>query len=184
MIDDPAGRKNKDHRTDARARAARGRSLRYLVPEAALRYIEELSITGLTSNPTIFDKAISKGDSYDDQIVELHERGLEPEQRFFELALADLREAAGMFEPVNRRTDGVDGWVSLEVSPLLADDAEKTIEQAADVINQAELVRYQLQELPKLAGDADIAQVAASGAIINCREVPKKAHATSGRMLA
>jgi transaldolase len=101
------------------------------------RYIDELSVTGLTSNPTIFDKAISAGDSYDEQILELHERGLEPEQRFFELALTDLREAAGMFEPTNQRTDGVDGWVSLEVSPLLADDAKATIAQVADLHSRA-----------------------------------------------
>ncbi|MEK6273032.1 MAG: transaldolase [Actinomycetota bacterium] len=101
------------------------------------RYIDELSITGLTSNPTIFDKAISGGDAYDEQIVELHERGLEPEQRFFELALTDLREAARMFEPINQRTEGVDGWVSLEVSPLLADDARATIAQVADLHSRA-----------------------------------------------
>jgi transaldolase len=101
------------------------------------RYLDELSITGLTSNPTIFDKAISQGDSYDEQIAELHTRGLEPEQRFFELALTDLREAARMFEPINQRTDGVDGWVSLEVSPLLADDAQATIEQVADLHSRA-----------------------------------------------
>jgi transaldolase len=101
------------------------------------RYIDELSITGLTSNPTIFDKAISEGDSYDEQTLGLHERGLEPEQRFFELALTDLREAARMFEPINQRTDGVDGWVSLEVSPLLADDAGATIGQVADLHSRA-----------------------------------------------
>ena len=102
------------------------------------RYIDELSITGLTSNPTIFDKAISGSDTYDQHIVELHGRGLEPEQAFFELALADLRAAARMFEPVNQRTDGVDGWVSLEVSPLLADDAKATIEQVAKLHRRAE----------------------------------------------
>ena len=102
------------------------------------RYIDELSITGLTSNPTIFDKAISSGDAYDEQIVELHERGLEPEPAFFELALADLRDAARMFEPINQRTDGVDGWVSLEVSPLLADDAKGTITQVAELHSRAE----------------------------------------------
>jgi transaldolase len=107
---------------------------RTMLRDGTLRhYIDELSVTGLTSNPTIFDKAISAGDSYDEQIVELHERGLELEQRFFELALTDLREAAGMFEPINNRTDGVDGWVSLEVSPLLADDAKATIAQVADL---------------------------------------------------
>lgn len=101
------------------------------------RYIDELSITGLTSNPTIFDKAISEGDAYDEHIVELHERGLDPEPGFFELALADLRDAARMFEPINKRTDGVDGWVSLEVSPLLADDAQATIAQVADLHSRA-----------------------------------------------
>jgi len=102
------------------------------------RYIDELSITGLTSNPTIFDKAISAGDAYDEQIVELHERGLDPEPAFFELALADLRDAARMFEPINQRTDGVDGWVSLEVSPLLADDAKATIAQVAELHSRAD----------------------------------------------
>ena len=102
------------------------------------RYIDDLSITGLTSNPTIFDKAISGGSTYDERIVELHGRGLEPEQAFFELALADLRDAARMFEPINQRTDGVDGWVSLEVSPLLADDAQATIAQVAELHSRAD----------------------------------------------
>ncbi len=102
------------------------------------RYIDELSITGLTSNPTIFDKAISGGGTYDQHIVELRERGLEREQAFFELAIADLRDAARMFEPINQRTDGVDGWVSLEVSPLLVDDAQATIAQVADLHSRAD----------------------------------------------
>jgi transaldolase len=102
------------------------------------RYIDELSITGLTSNPTIFDKAITAGDAYDRQIVELRERGLQAEEVFFELALTDLRDAARMFEPVNRRTDGVDGWVSLEVSPLLAEDAKATIAQVAELHSRAD----------------------------------------------
>jgi transaldolase len=93
------------------------------------RYIDELSITGLTSNPTIFDKAISKGDAYDEQISELTEQGVAGEDVFFALALQDLRGAADLFAPIHERTDGVDGWASLEVSPLLADDAPATIEQ-------------------------------------------------------
>ena len=101
------------------------------------RYIDDLSITGLTSNPTIFAKAITAGDTYDRHIVELRERGLDAEQVFFELALADLRDAARLFEPANRRTDGVDGWVSLEVSPLLAEDATATIAQVADLHSRA-----------------------------------------------
>ena len=102
------------------------------------RYIDELSVTGLTSNPTIFDNAIGAGEAYDEQVTELQEKGLEAEQLFFELALTDLRRAAKLFEPINERTDGVDGWVSLEVSPLLADDAAQTIEQVKDLHSRAD----------------------------------------------
>ena len=102
------------------------------------RYIDELSVTGLTSNPTIFDKAIGGGSAYDEQIGELAGRGLAGEDLFFELALTDLRRAAALFRDVNARTDGVDGRVSLEVSPLLADDADATIAQAATLYGKAE----------------------------------------------
>jgi transaldolase len=102
------------------------------------RYVDELSVTGLTSNPTIFDKAIGAGDAYDEQIAELQAQGLSGEELFFELALTDLRRAAKVFEPVNDRTDDVDGWVSVEVSPLIADDAAATIKQAADLHARAD----------------------------------------------
>ena len=101
------------------------------------RYVDELDVTGLTSNPTIFDNAIGTGDAYDEQITELQAKGMEGEQLFFELALADLRRAAKLFEPENERTDGVDGWVSLEVSPLLADDTPATIKQVAELHSRA-----------------------------------------------
>jgi len=109
-------------------------------------YIDELSVTGLTSNPTIFDKAISGGDAYDEQIAELSagdvpEQGIgaTPTERiFFELALADLRDATDLFRDVHERTAGVDGFCSLEVSPLIADDAAATIEEAADLHAKAE----------------------------------------------
>ena len=113
---------------------------RTMLGDGTLRgYIDELSVTGLTSNPTIFDKAISGGDAYDAQIAELSGSagaGEGPganadEDVFFELALADLRDATDLFAAVHERTDGVDGFCSLEVSPLLADDAEATIAQAA-----------------------------------------------------
>jgi transaldolase len=100
-------------------------------------YIDELSVTGQTSNPTIFDKAISGGDTYDEQITELREKGTEPEDIFFELALTDILRAAKLFEPTHRETDGVDGFVSLEVSPLLAYDTAATIQQAADLHGRA-----------------------------------------------
>jgi transaldolase len=106
------------------------------------RYIDELSITGLTSNPTIFDKAIAGGDAYDEQVAELRRGGVQGEDLFFELALTDLKRAAELFEPVYERTDAVDGWVSLEVSPLLADDSTRTIAQAADLHGRADCNIY------------------------------------------
>jgi transaldolase len=100
-------------------------------------YIDELSVTGLTSNPTIFDKAISGGEAYDQHIIELSQNGHEPEQVFFELAIADLRDATDLFRGVHERTAGVDGYCSLEVSPKLADDTEGTVAQAADLHGRA-----------------------------------------------
>jgi transaldolase len=93
------------------------------------RYLEEYSVTGLTSNPSIFDQAIESGD-YDAAIRDKAARGLTGEELFFDLAIEDLRRAADLFLPVHERTDGVDGWVSLEVSPLLAHDAKSTVEAA------------------------------------------------------
>ena len=101
------------------------------------RYIDELSVTGLTSNPTIFEKAIGAGSSYDAQIRELADRGQSGEALFFALALRDLTRAADLFLPIHRQTDGIDGWVSLEVSPLIVDDAKKTIAAAAELHKQA-----------------------------------------------
>ncbi|MSO42107.1 MAG: transaldolase [Solirubrobacterales bacterium] len=101
-------------------------------------YIKELSVTGLTSNPTIFDKAITAGDAYDPQINELGEQGLEPEPLFFELAIADLRRATDLFKAEHERTEGVDGFASLEVSPKLAYDTEATTAQAAELHARAD----------------------------------------------
>ncbi len=94
------------------------------------RYIRDLSVTGLTSNPTIFEHAIGAGDSYDASIRVLADAGLADEDLFFELALADLTETADLFQPAFEASHGVDGWVSLEVSPLLAHNAAHTIQAA------------------------------------------------------
>lgn len=94
------------------------------------RYIVEYSVSGLTSNPSIFDKAIASG-AYDGEIR--RKAAEDPEELFLELAIEDLRRAADLFEPIHRRTGGVDGWVSLEVSPLLASDASRTVQAAADL---------------------------------------------------
>ena len=97
------------------------------------RYIDELSITGLTSNPTIFDQAIKNGTAYDASIRERVRAGKSGERLFFEIALEDITRAADLFRPVHERTAGVDGWVSLEVSPLLAHDTKTTLREAQDL---------------------------------------------------
>ena len=94
------------------------------------RYINELSVTGLTSNPSIFDHAVTHSASYDAEIRRLMGAGKSGEALFFELAIQDLTKAADLFAPIHQRTAGVDGWVSLEVSPLLAHDTARTIADA------------------------------------------------------
>src|SRR5215472_7124450 len=101
------------------------------------RYIDELSVTGLTSNPTIFDHAIKNSTAYDATVREKLAQGKSGEALFFELALEDLTQAADLFRPVFDRTDGVDGWVSLEVSPLLAHDTKATLAAAVDLHRRA-----------------------------------------------
>jgi len=102
------------------------------------RYVDELSVTGLTSNPTIFDHALKTGDLYDEAIRRKAAQGKSGEPLFFELAIEDLVRAADLFRPVHDGTLGVDGWVSLEVSPLLANDTAGTIRAAAELHGRAQ----------------------------------------------
>ena len=101
------------------------------------RYIDEFSVTGLTSNPTIFDHAIKNSGDYDESIKSKLAEAKSGEKLFFEVALEDLTQAADLFRPIHDRTCGVDGWVSLEVSPLLAHDTKSTIAVAKDLHAQA-----------------------------------------------
>jgi transaldolase len=101
------------------------------------RYIRELSVTGLTSNPTIFDHAIKNSSAYDTPIREKLNKSKSQEPLFFELALEDITRAAALFRPVHDQTNGVDGWVSLEVSPLLAHDTASTLAAARDLYTRA-----------------------------------------------
>ena len=107
---------------------------RELIDSGALsQYIDQLSVTGLTSNPTIFHHAIKNSTAYGADIRQMHAKNMSNESIFFELALNDLRSAADRFRPIWERTNGVDGWVSLEVSPLLAHDAKATEAAAKDL---------------------------------------------------
>jgi transaldolase len=101
------------------------------------RYIDQLSVTGLTSNPTIFDHAIKKSPAYDAAIADGVAARRSPEDVFFDLAVDDLTRAADLFRPIHRRTAGVDGWVSLEVSPLIAHDAAHTLHAAQALFTRA-----------------------------------------------
>jgi transaldolase len=101
------------------------------------RYIDELSVTGLTSNPTIFDHAIKNSTAYDTAIREKLATGKGGEALFFDLALDDITQAADLFRPINNRTNTVDGWVSLEVSPLLAHDTASTLAAAKELFARA-----------------------------------------------
>jgi transaldolase len=111
---------------------------RDLLDSGALKqYINELSVTGLTSNPTIFDHAIKNSTHYDAAIREKLDQGKSGEALFFELALEDLTRAADLFRPIYEKSNGVDGWVSLEVSPLLAHDTASTIAAAKELYARA-----------------------------------------------
>ncbi|HUB33198.1 MAG TPA: transaldolase [Bryobacteraceae bacterium] len=101
------------------------------------RYISEYSVTGLTSNPTIFDHAIKNSPAYDAAIRGELAHGKSGEALFFDLALADITRAADLFRPIHNRTNGTDGWASLEVSPLLAHDTASTLREAKDLSGRA-----------------------------------------------
>jgi transaldolase len=130
-------------------------------------YISELSVTGLTSNPTIFDKAIKDSDSYDDAIHGKALAGKTGEELFFELALEDLIRAADLFRPVHDATAGVDGWVSLEVSPLLADDTAATIKAAVNLHARAQRPNLFIKIPGTPAGIAAIEESIYAGVPVN-----------------
>jgi transaldolase len=111
---------------------------RDLLESGALqRYVDELSVTGLTSNPTIFDHAIKNSSAYDKSIGDGSSKGKAGEELFFELALNDITRAADLFRPIYNRTNTVDGWVSMEVSPLLAYDTARTLAAAKQLFTRA-----------------------------------------------
>ena len=130
-------------------------------------FVDEYSVTGLTSNPSIFDKAISGSSSYDEQIKKLATEGVVAEDAFFELAIEDLRRAADIFLPIHEATNGLDGWVSLEVSPVLADDTVNTIKAAVTLHKQADRRNLFIKIPGTPAGLPAIEEAIANGVPVN-----------------
>ncbi len=131
------------------------------------RYIADLSVTGLTSNPTIFDAAIGGTTAYDADIRDKARAGKKDETLFIELALDDLRRAADLFRPIFDRTAGADGWVSMEVSPLLADDAPGTLAAALTIQRQASRANLYVKIPGTAAGIKAIEDAIFAGVPIN-----------------
>ncbi len=130
------------------------------------RYVDQYSVTGLTSNPSIFDKAIESG-AYDDEIRDKVAHGITGEELFFDIAIEDLRRAADLFLPIHERTDGVDGWVSLEVSPLLAHDTKSTIAAAKALHERAGRPNLFIKIPGTIEGRTAVEECIASGVPIN-----------------
>jgi transaldolase len=131
------------------------------------RYIDELSVTGLTSNPTIFDHAVAHSHAYDADIRRLVAAGKSDEVLFFELAVADLTEAADLFAPIYQRTAGVDGFVSLEVSPLLAHDTARTAAEARALHSKAKRANLFIKIPGTIEGLPAIEEAIYSGVPVN-----------------
>lgn len=131
------------------------------------RYIDEFSITGLTSNPSIFDHAIMNSHFYDEAISQKRSEGKSGEGLFLELALEDLREAADLFRPIYDETNGVDGWVSLEVSPLLAYDAASSVSEAVQLHARAQRPNFFIKIPGTSEGVTAIEEATFAGVPIN-----------------
>jgi transaldolase len=131
------------------------------------RYIADFAVTGLTSNPTIFDKALTGSADYDDQIRAQVATGIDGEALFFDLALEDLTKAASLFRPIWDATDGVDGWVSLEVSPKLAHDMKSTVAEAKALHEKAATPNLFIKVPGTPEGIPAIEELIAAGVSVN-----------------
>lgn len=140
------------------------------------KWIQELSVVGLTSNPSIFEKAICGSSDYDAQIRPLIAKGLKAEEIFFECAIADLTRACDLFKPVYDRTGGIDGWVSLEVSPLLANDTKATLAQARDLHARAKRPNLFIKVPGTPEGIPAIEELTAAGISVNVTLLFSKEH--------
>jgi transaldolase len=139
-------------------------------------YIDTLSVTGLTSNPTIFDHAVSKSAAYDSDIQRMTKSGVATEDLFFQLAIADLQRAADLFRPIHDLTAGVDGWVSLEVSPLLAYETQKTVKAAKSLHAAAARPNLFIKIPGTREGASAIEEAIFSGVPVNVTLLFSRAH--------
>ncbi len=140
------------------------------------RYISELGVTGLTSNPTIYDHALAQGEDYDAAICQKARAGQSDEELFFELALEDLTQAADLFRPAHEASGGLDGWVSLEVSPLLADDAADTVEAAVELHARAQRPNLFIKIPGTPAGLVAVEEAIFAGVPVNVTLLFSRAH--------
>jgi len=131
------------------------------------RYIDDFSVTGLTSNPSIFDHAIKNSNFYDDAIRQKKKESKSGEALFFELAIEDLKQAADLFRPVHDATAGMDGWVSLEVSPSLAYDSASTVKEAIRLHAQAQRPNLFIKIPGTSEGHAAIEETIFAGVPVN-----------------
>jgi len=131
------------------------------------RYMSEYGVSGLTSNPSIFEKAVANSHAYDDALIKASAQGYSSEEAFFSVAIDDLRRAADLFAPIHAATGGVDGWVSLEVSPLLADNANETIDAAISLFAQADRDNLYIKIPGTPAGLRAIEAAVAAGVPVN-----------------
>ena len=140
------------------------------------RYVEDLCVTGLTSNPTIFERAISAGNDYDEGIESHRGSGLSTEELFFELALEDITEAADLLRPVHEATGGVDGFASIEVSPTLANDAKQTISEAKSLFARAKRLNVLIKVPGTREGCVAIEELIFAGIPINVTLLFSRSH--------
>ncbi len=140
------------------------------------RYVEDLCVTGLTSNPTIFERAISAGNDYDEAIESHRGSGLSAEALFFELALEDITEAADLLRPVHVATGGVDGFASIEVSPTLANDAKQTISEAKSLFARAKRSNVLIKVPGTREGCVAIEELIFAGTPINVTLLFSRSH--------
>lgn len=140
---------------------------RSLIRGGRLKALIDLGLRGMTSNPTIFDKAVGSGQDYDDQIRDLRGAGASPFEIYDELTITDIREAADIFRPVHEQTAGLDGYVSLEINPKLADDTVRTVEEGLRLFRKAGRPNVMFKVPATEAGFGAIEELTAAGVNVN-----------------